>query len=137
MAASSKAIPADREARKYNGLVTVMSITINLYYTGKNGNSEKFAKEMEETGTADAIRNEEGNLRYEYFISMDDPETVLLIDSWKDQQALDIHHASEMMKKIAVLREKYDLTMRAERFVSDENGIPEHDKTFIREQEEN
>lgn len=114
-----------------------MSITINLYYTGKNGNAKKFAREMEETGTADAIRREEGNLRYEYFISMTDLETVLLIDSWTDQQALDIHHASEMMEKIAALREKYDLTMRAERFVSDESGIPEHDKKYIREKEEN
>ena len=28
-----------------------MSITINLYDTGKNGNARRFAKEMEETGT--------------------------------------------------------------------------------------
>jgi len=70
-----------------------MSITMNLYYTGKNGNARKFAEEMENSGTADAVRRENGNLRYEYFISMADPETVLLIDSWKDQQALDIHHA--------------------------------------------
>lgn len=43
--------------------------------------------------------------RYEYFFPMDDPETVLLIDRWKDQEALDIHHKSEMMNEIAVLRE--------------------------------
>ena len=29
------------------------------------------------------IRAEEGNLRYAYFFPMDDPETVLLIDSVK------------------------------------------------------
>lgn len=114
-----------------------MSITMNLYYTGKNGNAGKFAKEMEETGTADAIRGEEGNLRYEYFISMADPETVLLIDSWKDQEALDIHHASEMMGMITALREKYDLTMRAERYLSDEGTVPDSDKKYIREKEEN
>lgn len=114
-----------------------MSITMNLYYTGKNGNARKFAEEMENLGTADAIRREDGNLRYEYFISMADPETVLLIDSWKDQQALDIHHASEMMGMIAALRQKYDLTMRAERYLSDEGGIPDSDKKYIREQEEN
>lgn len=114
-----------------------MSITMNLYYTGKNGNARKFAQEMESSGTADAVRREDGNLRYEYFISMADPETVLLIDSWKDQQALDIHHASEMMGMIAALRQKYDLTMRAERYLSDESGIPDSDKKYIREQEEN
>ena len=114
-----------------------MSITMNLYYTGKNGNARKFAEEMENSGTADAVRREDGNLRYEYFISMADPETVLLIDSWKDQQALDIHHASEMMGMIAALREKYDLTMRVQRYLSDEGGISDSDKKYIREQEEN
>lgn len=47
---------------------------------------------------------------------MNDPETVLLIDKWHDQHAIDAHHKSEMMKKIAVLREKYKLKMRVERF---------------------
>lgn len=114
-----------------------MSITMNLYYTGKNGNARKFAEEMENSGTADAIRREDGNLRYEYFISMADHETVLLIDSWKDQQSLDIHHASEMMGIIAALREKYDLTMKAERFISDKDGISDSDRKFLREKEEN
>ncbi|MBO4865682.1 MAG: antibiotic biosynthesis monooxygenase, partial [Ruminococcus sp.] len=45
-------------------------------------------------------------------------ETVLLIDSWTDQAAIDAHHASPMMQKIMELREKYDLHMTAERFVS-------------------
>lgn len=41
-----------------------MSIMINLYYTGENGNARKFAEEMEKSGTADLIRKERGNLRY-------------------------------------------------------------------------
>ncbi len=44
-----------------------MSITVNLYYTGENGNARKFAEEMVSTGTVNAIRAEEGNERYEYF----------------------------------------------------------------------
>lgn len=88
---------------------------------------------MESSGTAAKIRKEEGNLRYEYFIPMADPETVLLIDCWKDQEAIDRHHASPMMEKIAELRVKYDLHMRVERYVSDEEGIPEADSHFIKE----
>ena len=98
-----------------------MSITINIYYTGeKKGDALAFAKEMEQSGIADRIRAEEGNLRYEYFIPLNDEKTILLIDSWKNQEALDIHHASSLMKEIAALREKYDLHMRVERFISDE-----------------
>ena len=110
-----------------------MSIIVNIYYTGTDGKARKFAEEMESSGTAGEIRKEEGNLRYEYFCPMAEGETILLIDCWKDQRALDRHHASPMMEKIARLREKYDLHMKVERYVSDENGIPEMDKQFIRE----
>ena len=106
-----------------------MSITLNLYYKGKNGAARRFADEMERSGTADAIRAEEGNLRYEYFIPMNDPETVLLIDSWRDQQAIDVHHASPMMATINALRIKYDLHMKAERFIGDAAQV---DESFIR-----
>lgn len=97
-----------------------MSITVNIYYTGENGNARKFAEEMTARGIVDRIRAEEGNERYEYFFPMDDSETVLLIDRWKDQQALDIHHKTEMMTEIAGLRRKYKLRMKVERYV-DEN----------------
>jgi len=94
-----------------------MSITVNLYYTGTNGNARRFAEEMVSAGIVDAVRREEGNERYEYFFPMDDPETILLIDRWRDQAALDFHHKSPMMKQIAELREEYKLRLRVERYV--------------------
>lgn len=93
-----------------------MSFTVNIYYTGKNGSAKEFAREMTESGLVNKIRAEEGNERYEYFFPLDDPETLLLIDRWRDQQALDDHHKSEMMEEIAALREKYALRMRVERY---------------------
>ena len=93
-----------------------MSLVINIYYTGKNGSARKFAEEMVSSGIVDRVRNEEGNERYEYFFPMDDEETVLLIDRWKNQEALDIHHKSDMMKEIAELRNKYELKMRVDKF---------------------
>lgn len=107
-----------------------MSLTVNLYYTGKNGNARKFAEEMESSGLADKIRQEPGNEKYEYFFPMNDPETVLLIDSWTDQKAIDAHHKTPMMQELAKLRDKYDLHMRIERYVS--NEVPDKDKKFLR-----
>lgn len=95
-----------------------MAITINIYYTGKDGNTKAFAEEMAKSGVVDKIRTEAGNIRYEYFFPMDDSETVLLIDSWTDQSAIDEHHKSPMMQEIIRRREKYDLHMRVERYVS-------------------
>jgi len=104
-------------------------ITVNLYYKGTNGNARAFAEEMENSGIAENIRKETGNLRYQYFQPLDDPETILLIDSWTDQAAIDAHHASPMMAQLAALREKYDLHMTVERFVSEDIGT---DERFIR-----
>ena len=107
-----------------------MSINVNLRYTGVDGNAKRLAEEMVSSGTVDAIRAEKGNLRYEYFQSLDDPETILLIDSWADQEAIDAHHATLMMNTIAKLREKYDLHMTVERYTAAET--PETESKFIR-----
>ncbi|MCC8048244.1 MAG: antibiotic biosynthesis monooxygenase [Oscillospiraceae bacterium] len=107
-----------------------MSLTVNLYYTGINGNARKFADEMESSGVASAIRAKKGNLRYDYFIPINDVETVLLIDSWESQDALDAHHASPMMEQISSLREKYDLHMSVERYIS--SGSDDRDNKWIR-----
>ena len=98
-----------------------MSI-MNIYYTGTNGNARQFASEMEYSGLKKKIREEEGNLRYEYFYPVNDDETVLLID---------FHPASPMMVEIAKLRDKYDLHMRVERYVSDDTN-ENVDHEFIR-----
>ncbi len=107
-------------------------ITMNLYYSGTRGNAKKFAQEVTQSGLAKEIRAEEGNLKYEYFAPMGDDETILLIDSWRDQQALDAHHASPMMKKIAELREKYDLHTKAERYLPDKDKNSVADERFLR-----
>ena len=86
---------------------------------------------MIKSGTVEQVKSEDGNLRYEYFQPIDDPETVLLIDSWNDQAAIDVHHASPMMQTIAALREKYGLKMKVERYISDENGFSDVDRKFI------
>ena len=109
-----------------------MAITVNIYYTGINGSAKKFAKEMIDSGIVDQIRAEKGNLRYEYFSPLNDDETILLIDSWENQEAIDVHHASPMMVEIMRLREKYDLHMKVERYISDDEAFSDKDAAFLR-----
>ena len=96
-----------------------MSITLNLYYTGKSGTAKMFMEEMEKSGLADKVRNKEGNESYEYFYSVRDKETILLVDRWKDDDALHFHHNSDDMKKIAELKDKYELKLKVERYVTE------------------
>ena len=108
-----------------------MAVTVNIYYRGNGGNARRVVREMVESGIVAKIRAKDGNLRYEYFFPMEDEETVLLIDSWKDQSAIDEHHASPMMRTIAELRDKYDLHMTVERYLSDDENA-DIDSEFIR-----
>ena len=107
------------------------AITVHIYYTGENGSAKAFVKEMLTSGLVDEIRKEKGNRRYEYFFSVEDEETVLLVDSWDNQEAIDLHHASDIMYKITELRIKYHLHMKVERYFLDETGIPKEDQKFI------
>lgn len=109
-----------------------MAITVNIYYRGEGDNAINFAKEMISSGVVDDIKAQKGNIRYDYFIPIDKSDTVLLVDSWENQEAIDKHHNSPMMVKILELREKYDLRMHVERYISVDE-IPEKDREYIRE----
>lgn len=108
-----------------------MSITFNIYYKGKDENPKKFVEEMIKSGIVNEIRAKKGNLRYDYFIPLNDEATILLIDSWENQEALDNHHNSETMKKIIELRNKYDLHMIVEKYIQDDTNM-ENNIKFIR-----
>ena len=107
-----------------------MSFTMNIYYKGQNGNAKKFAREMISSGIVDEIRGKKGNLKYQYFESLDDSETILLIDSWEDQESLNKHHESDTMKQIIKLRDKYDLHMKVEKYLLDNSN--KQDEKYIR-----
>ena len=74
----------------------------------------------------------EGCLGYDVFESGTRPDVFAIIETWESQEALDVHHASPMMGQLAALRDKYDLHMKVERYVSDEAGAPAGDDKFIR-----
>ena len=93
-------------------------LTVLIRYKGINGNAKRFVDEMISSGIVEEIRSEEGNLRYEYYFPLDDDESVLLVDSWEDQTALDRHHQLPLMNRIKELREKYDLHMEVEKYQS-------------------
>ncbi len=104
-------------------------ITVAIYYTGEYASA--FAEEMIKSGICDEIRKEPGNISYQYYIPLNgDNKTVLLIDQWKNQAALDVHHALPLMKQIAELRDKYHLSMRVHRFI--EEAVPESDQKYIK-----
>ena len=104
-------------------------LTILIRYQGSNGSAKRFVEEMISSGIVEQIRKEEGNLRYEYFFPLNEDNSVLLVDSWINQEALDKHHGLPLMNKIKELREKNDLHMEVEKY---QPIIDKKDETYIR-----
>ncbi len=94
-------------------------IVLNVYYKGENGNAKRFVEEMEKSGIAPSVRAEEGNIEYAYFSSLGDDETVILVEKWESQRALDLHQAQKKMKTIAALRTNLGLSVCVEPYASD------------------
>lgn len=103
-------------------------LTILIRYKGTNGSAKRFAEEMISSGIVEQIRKEEGNLGYDFFPQKDD-ETVLLVDSWMNQEALDKHHELPLMNKIKELRDKYDLHMEVRKYTP---LVDDKDEKYIR-----
>ena len=75
----------------------------------KAGTREDFIREMLELGTADACRAEEGNLEYSFFLSVENPDEVLLKEAWESRDAQQAHMKTPHMAAYKLLKDKYIL----------------------------
>lgn len=91
------------------------NILLHVYYSGKPGQAKAFAVEMQQ-GLRNHVLKEAGCLQYDYFIPNGDDSKVLLIERWEDQSALDQHANGSVIKQLKVIKAKYELDTRIERF---------------------
>jgi quinol monooxygenase YgiN len=94
------------------------SIVLNVIYTVKDGTREKFYNEVQEERIPEMSRLEDGNLKYEYYFPTEDENKILLIEVWKDKLAQDIHNQSDHFKKLQVIKQRYVLDTKLEKYAS-------------------
>lgn len=76
-------------------------------YTAKDGMRENFVNELETSGAADLVRQEEGCLRYDYFYDAKNPNNVLLFEEWESKKHQEIHMTQPHIETIKAIKEKY------------------------------
>ena len=76
-------------------------------YKAKPGMAEAFVRELEENGTADLIRAEDGCIKYDYYISATDKDAILLLECWESKEKQQIHIKQPHIANIFVAKEKY------------------------------
>ena len=90
------------------------NIVLHVYYTGEK--AKEFATEMDTGGLQAAVKAEDGCLQYDYFLPTQDANTVLLLEKWRDQTAIEKHNASDNMVKLKATKAKYGLETKIERY---------------------
>ncbi|MBR4881104.1 MAG: antibiotic biosynthesis monooxygenase, partial [Clostridia bacterium] len=65
--------------------------SIYVKFTCHEGKREAFVEKMRSEGILDAVRNEDGCIRYDYYFSEKEPLELLLIEQWETKQHQQIH----------------------------------------------
>lgn len=93
-----------------------MAVVVNVYYSGENGAARRFADRVRSEGVLAEVRSEIGCERYEYYISSEDPERVLLVERWADIPSFEAHKAGGPLEGIHRIQEGAGVSAVIERF---------------------
>ncbi|MBQ5799327.1 MAG: antibiotic biosynthesis monooxygenase [Oscillospiraceae bacterium] len=83
------------------------SIVWLVTYKCKSGMAEEFVRAIKDAGLQAAVRAEDGCMQYDYYISCEAEDTVLLVEHWRDQAAVKRHAETPTMEKIKALKAQY------------------------------
>lgn len=68
---------------------------------------EAFIQKVKETGILDAIRAEDGCIKYDYYLSEKDPDEILLIEQWVSKDHQQIHLTQPHMVQLKSFKDDY------------------------------
>ena len=91
-------------------------IVLNVLYYCKPGKREAFFNAINAEGLAAACRAEEGNICYSYYMAADAPDEMLLLERWKDTEALAEHMQLAHFKRIGELKDEFVIETQISRY---------------------
>ena len=68
---------------------------------------EEFLEMIRTEGIDEAARAEEGNLRYDFYLPLDNCDDLLLIEQYRDADALGAHVRSAHVARLTELKSEY------------------------------
>lgn len=81
--------------------------TIYVRFRCVPGKREAFVQKLYEEGIVDAIRAEDGCIRYDYYFAEKDPCELLLIEAWESKHHQEIHIGQPHMARLRDCKEGY------------------------------
>ena len=81
--------------------------TIYVTFQCFDGKREAFLQRVNEEGIAQAVREEDGCIRYDYYLSEKDPNEILLIEAWETQRHQQVHIEQPHMAQLRAFKGEY------------------------------
>ena len=81
--------------------------TIAVTYHAKPGRRENFLRQLSAEGVIDTIRAERGCLRYDYYLSVQDADELLLIERWESAAHQRVHMEQPHMARLKAIKEQF------------------------------
>ena len=93
------------------------NVILHVYYYCKSGMAEAFVRALKDSGLQAKVQAEDGCIQYDYHLSCEREDTVVLLEKWRDAAALEKHLAQPHMEEIRNVKERYVEESRVEKFV--------------------
>ena len=81
--------------------------TIYVVFNCLPGKREAFVERVKQEGIVDAVRAENGCIRYDYYYSEKDPNELLLVEAWETKEHQQIHLDQPHMVQLRALKDDY------------------------------
>ena len=82
-------------------------IVLNVTYKCKPELRDEFLEMIMSEGIDVACRAEDGNIKYDYYIPTDGSDDLLLVEKWRDAEALAVHGRRPHFARIGELKGNY------------------------------
>ena len=82
-------------------------IVLNVTYKCKPDMRDEFLEMIITEGIDDASRAEEGNIKYDYYSSVENSDELLLVEKWQDADALAGHREQKHFARLAKYKSEY------------------------------
>lgn len=92
--------------------------TLNVTYHCRPGMRDAFFSAVTRLGVRQRSVTEAGNIKYDYYFDAQDPDVLLLVESWTDAEHQLAHTQSETCKKLQDLKAQYCAQVELDRFES-------------------
>ena len=97
-------------------------LVLNVIFKCAPDKREELREIIRAEGIDTASRNEEGNFRYDFFMSTEDPDDILLIEFWKDVDAWMHHRTLPHYARLEELKKGRVLSADIKKYFTDEEA---------------